>query len=85
MLTGGRSVHSGSLGSFGCALRVVFILCSWVRSGATWGSLGSFGFVRVQPWDRWVHSCLLGSFKFALGVGDFVRGHSGSPSGSLSL
>ena len=46
MRPGERWIHSRSLGSFGCDLGVVgFIKGRWVHSGASWGSLGSFGVV----------------------------------------
>ena len=47
--------HSCSLGSVG----------RWVHSGAIWGSLGLFGFIRLRP----------GSFGCAAGVVGFIRVH----------
>ena len=47
-------VHSGSLGSLGCAPE-----CRWVHFGVPWCSLVSFwlvGFVRMRPGGRWVYS-----------------------------
>ena len=67
---GYRLVHSGSLGSLGCALGVVgFFLGRWIHSSVTWESLGSLGVV----------GCVLG-------VVGFIRGrwvHIGAPSGLL--
>ena len=78
MRPGGRRVHSGSLISFVCALRVVgFILCRWVRTGGPWGYPGSFlvdGFIRVRPGDRRVHLGSLGIFGCALWVVGFTMG-----------
>ena len=78
----GHWVHSGSLGSFGCALGVVgFLLVPW------W-SLGSFGVVGLAPWGRWDHTGSLGSFGCALGVVGFIRGrwvHSDASCWSLGL
>ena len=95
---GGRWVHSGSLGSFGCSLVVVvFILGrrdrlvslgSFCVVGFVWGSFRVVGFVRVHPGGRWVHSGSFGSFKFALGVGGFVRKRwvpSGAPREPLKI
>ena len=77
MRPGGRSDHLACCG------------CRCVHSGSFGSTLGDVGFihgvvghVRVQPGGCWVHSGWLGSFKFALGVGGFVRGcwiHSGAP------
>ena len=73
-----RCVHSGSLGPFGFALRVVgFIWGRMVHRGAPLGSLGSFGVVgsiRVCPGGRWVHLGSLGSFGCALGVIGYIQG-----------
>ena len=56
----GHWVHPWSLGSIGCALRVVgFIPGRYVHSSAPLGSLGSSGVVRftcVRPVGRWVYS-----------------------------
>ena len=81
----GRRVHSGSLSSFGHAVRnVVFIPVCVVHSGASSGWSGSFvfvGFIQAYPGVRRVHSGSLDSFGRALDVVVFIRDgwvHSGS-------
>ena len=64
---GGLGVHSGLLGSRGCALLVNrFIRGRWVHWGAPWGSLGSSGFagfIDMRPDGRWEHPMSLGSLR----------------------
>ena len=48
--SGSRRVHSGSFGSFRCALGVVgFIWRRWVPSCTLWGSFGVVGYFLMRP------------------------------------
>ena len=73
-----RLVHScppcGSLGSFGCALRVVGFSVSFGSFGCGWScSYWYVGFVRAHPGGRPVHLGSLGSFEHVVGVVRFIR------------
>ena len=72
-------VHSGWLGSGGCALGVVgFMRDRWVHDGASWGSSGSFGCSLGHsgvPWG-WSGSLVVVGFTRLRPVGRRV--HSGS-------
>ena len=62
-----RQIHQESFGSIACALGVVWLIRGiWVHVGASWGSFGVVGFVRVCLGSRgctmlvvgvhWVHA-----------------------------
>ena len=74
--TSARRVHSGWLGSLGCALGVVgFIRGCRVHWVAPWGSSGSSAFVAfigVRPCVRRVHPWSLGALGCAVGVVGFI-------------
>ena len=86
-----RSAHScapwGSLGSFGCALRVVGFIGFHLGEARGWScSFWCVGFVRAHPGGRRVHFGSLCSFERVLGVVRFIRVRcvrSGAPWGSL--
>ena len=87
--SGLHRVHSGSLGSLGCALGTVWfnrVLLGSLRCALA--VVGVVGFTQKRPGGRRVHLGCLVSCVRALGVLGFIRGrwvHAGSPWGSSGV